>query len=446
MKPFDTLAPGAGSSVAIRAPKTLQAFEMLPQGMTPGAGVSSAATGGKSYEIPPSMRSAAGALGEAAHHGAKSNAGCGCGGGCGPCGGAKVPHVGGASATGGAGAVMRAPAALRGFEMLPQGMNVGAGLSSGAGGMRGYGVPPNAKVAAQGLTGPQKVPKAYEIMPGAGVATRGLKGGACGCGGNCGPCGDSGGTKAPANQLDPNILRAGVGVPISVGGVGLRSAENPPGVGGPSRCAVAEAAAAQLRRQAEALRGQANAIYARWDDCRTGRGYGQNGDICVALLGAFSRALDRHDQASTDAYAAAQFALCNPMNHPTSVEPMYAADVRRACEDHFPYPGDLIADLLAEAADLELRADAIWRACYRNPLGDTGAGLGGWCGWRCQGEGLQEYNACEVRCAREVRSGFVSPETWRLCDNSCRRSYNQERSNCEGECRRSALGFWGWLD
>ena len=61
MKPFDTLAPGAGSSVAIRAPKTLQAFEMLPQGMAPGAGVSSAAMGGKSYEIPPSMRSAAGA-------------------------------------------------------------------------------------------------------------------------------------------------------------------------------------------------------------------------------------------------------------------------------------------------------------------------------------------------------------------------------------------------
>jgi hypothetical protein len=131
VKPFDTLAPGAGSSVAIRAPKTLQAFEMLPQGMAPGAVVSSATVGGKSYEIPPSMRSAAGALGEHANYAAKSSAGCGCGGGCGPCGGAKASLMGGASGSGGAGAVMRAPVSLRGFEMLPKGMSAGASSATG---------------------------------------------------------------------------------------------------------------------------------------------------------------------------------------------------------------------------------------------------------------------------------------------------------------------------
>ena len=183
MKPFDTLAPGAGSSVAIRAPKTLQAFEMLPQGMTPGAGVSSAAMGGKSYEIPPSMRSAAGALAEHAHQGAKSSGGCGCGGGCGPCGGAKASLMGGASGSGGAGAVVRAPAALRAFEMLPQGMRAGA--ARGARGIRGYEIPPNANLGSQGLTGAPRAPKAYEMMPGAGVAARGLRSAGCGCGGKC---------------------------------------------------------------------------------------------------------------------------------------------------------------------------------------------------------------------------------------------------------------------
>ncbi len=445
MKPFDTLPPSAISSV-IRTPVTLQSFEMSPQGMTPGAGVSSAAAGGKSYEIPPSMRSAAGALAEHAHQGAKSSGGCGCGGGCGPCGGAKASLMGGASGSGGAGAVMRAPAALRGFEMLPQGMNVGAGLPSAAGGMRGYKIPPNAKVAAQGLSGAPQKPKAYEIMPGAGVATRGLKGGACGCGGNCGPCGDSGGTKASANQLDPNILRTEVGVPISVGGVGLRSAETPPGVGGPSRCAIAEAAAAQLRRQAAALRGQANAIYARWDDCRTGRSLGDiNNDICIALLDAHGRAQSAQDWTAARAYDAALMALCTPMNHPASVEPMYAVAVRRACEEHFPYPGDLIADLLAEAADLELRAEAILHACYQNPLGDAGAGLGGWCGFRCRGEGVSEFNTCANACLRDLRSGFSDPLSYDRCRNGCFRSFSQQRNACEDECRRSVWNFRGLL-
>ncbi len=171
MKHFDTLAPGAGSSAAIRAPKTLQAFEMLPQGMAPGAGVSSATVGGKSYEITPAARSAVGMLGEHALHGAKSSAGCGCGGGCGPCGGAKASLMGGASGSGGAGAAVRAPVALRGFEMLPQGMNAGA--------------------EGRAQLGGQRAPRAYEIMPSAAVATRGLKIAGCGCGGKCGPCGST---------------------------------------------------------------------------------------------------------------------------------------------------------------------------------------------------------------------------------------------------------------
>ena len=125
MKPFDTLAPGAGSSVAIRAPKTLQAFEMLPQGMAPGAGVSSATLGGKSYEVLP-----------------------------------------------------------------------------------------NAQLAGQGLMGALKAPRAYEIMPGAGVATRGLKSAGCGCGGKCGPCG---GDSAKAHTDRLRIVNRVVGIVDDVG-------------------------------------------------------------------------------------------------------------------------------------------------------------------------------------------------------------------------------------
>jgi len=100
VKPFDTLAPGAGSSAAIRAPKTLQAFEMLPQGMAPRAGVSSAAAGRQGHEIPPNARLASQGLmitqkvpktyefmpdASAAAQGLNS-AKCGCAGSSGPCG------------------------------------------------------------------------------------------------------------------------------------------------------------------------------------------------------------------------------------------------------------------------------------------------------------------------------------------------------------------------
>lgn len=265
----------------------------------------------------------------------------------------------------------------------------------------------------------------------------------CGCGGGCGPCGGSGGTKVSANQLDPNILRAGVGVPISVrdARLGLRSAETPPGVGGPSRCAVAEAAAEQLRRQAAALRGQANAIYARWDDCRTGRSYGVNGDICVALLDAYAEARDNPTYRA--ALDAATYALCNSANPHTFVEPMYAAAVRRACEARFPYPGDLIADLLAEAADLELRAEAILHACYQNPFGDAGVGLGGWCGFACNGQGVSEYNECANAALRDLRSGFMDPETYDQRRRSCLNSLSRQRNACEENCRGRVWGFFG---
>ena len=162
MEPFDSLAPHA-TPPTTRAPATLQGFEMLPKGMTPGAGVSSAAPGMNSYEIPPAMRSAAGALVEHANHGAKSSGGCG--GGCGPCGGAKASPMGSASGAAGAGAVMRAPAALRSFEMLPQGMTSGGSVSSGTGGMRGYEMLPNAQLAASGLMPGIATSRAYEMMP-----------------------------------------------------------------------------------------------------------------------------------------------------------------------------------------------------------------------------------------------------------------------------------------
>ncbi len=123
---------------------------------------------------------AAGALVEHANYGAKSSGGCGCGGGCGPCGGAKALLTGGASGGGGAGAVMLAPAALRGFEMLPTGMMAGA--ASGAGRMGGYEIPPNAKLVGQGLMGAQRAPKAYEMISGASAAARGLRSAGCGCG------------------------------------------------------------------------------------------------------------------------------------------------------------------------------------------------------------------------------------------------------------------------
>ena len=170
MKQFDIRAVSNKQHSAVRTPFTLQGFEMLPQGMKPAAHASSAAPGMKSYEIPPSMRSAAGALAEHANHGAKSSAGCGCGGGCGPCGGAKASLKGAASGAG-TGAVMRAPVAQRGFEMLHQGMNAGA--------------------EGRAQLGGQRAPRAYEIMPSAAVATRGLKSAGCGCGGKCGPCGST---------------------------------------------------------------------------------------------------------------------------------------------------------------------------------------------------------------------------------------------------------------
>lgn len=81
MKRFDSL-PRHAVPPTIRAPVTFQGFGMLSTEMKTAANVLSAAPGMKSYEIPPTTQPVGGALGERAHRGAKSSAGCGCG----PCG------------------------------------------------------------------------------------------------------------------------------------------------------------------------------------------------------------------------------------------------------------------------------------------------------------------------------------------------------------------------
>lgn len=200
---------------------------MLSRRMASGTEVLSAMPGMKSYEIPPPMRSTAGMLGEHTPHVAKSSVGCGCGGGCGPCGGAKASLMSGASGVGGAGAVMQAPAALRSFEMLPQGMNAGA--ASAAGGMRGYEIPPNAKLASQGLTRGMRALRAYEMMPGAREAQRGLERQGnitTGCGHS-----QNGGSAAIISDtpyVDPTARMAPSGFPAPVYG----SLGDPPPTGG----------------------------------------------------------------------------------------------------------------------------------------------------------------------------------------------------------------------
>ncbi len=339
------------------------------------------------------------------------------------------------------------PSGKKSYEIMPQWSAVsGGGKAMPTGGLLSLsatvgatgGVTQEGGVASIGMMSPFARPKPYEIMPSA-------KG--CGCGGGCGPCGDSGGTKASANQLDPSILRAGMGTPISVGDVefGLRRAETPTGVGGPSRCALAEAAAAELRGRAAALRRQANALYDRWDNCRNGRGLPQNSDICTVLLAAYSRALDENNLADIMAYGNAQTDLCNPLRNPTSVPSMHAGAVSRACQQFLPNPGEAIVDLLAAAAELERQADDILRACYENPVGDAGVGLGGWCGFRCRGEGVDEYNRCTEVCARDARNGVTGPLTWEACEQSCRRSRNRQRSNCEEDCNRAFARLYGWF-
>lgn len=123
-------------------------------------------------------------------------------------------------------------------------------------------------VASLGMMDPFAQPKPYEIMPSA-------KG--CGCGGGCGPCGDSGGTRAWANQLDPNILRARIGVQFPTSlmpGAAAQPSFDPPLLqGGPVRsvCESIHDEIEQLILWWYRLQNRCNAIVTAYVRCRGGR-------------------------------------------------------------------------------------------------------------------------------------------------------------------------------
>ena len=78
---------------------------------------------------------------------------------------------------------------MKPYEIAPPRVEPLASASSGRAELKSFEILPSAQVAAAGLSAASRSLKAYEIVPPAGAATSGVKGGGCGCGGKCGPCG-----------------------------------------------------------------------------------------------------------------------------------------------------------------------------------------------------------------------------------------------------------------